>query len=398
MVGLGWDKGQKQAESMDHIFSPSELRFTRNMRKDVIESGNAYRCFCSPERLSELRTEQEKTKQTVGYDRKCQDIPVQETRKLFAENRPHVIRLKIPLGRKVIFEGLIRGPIEYSSDVLDDIVLIKSDGFPTYHMANVVDDHLMNITHVMRGDEWISSTPRHVLLYEAFGWKPPCFAHLPVILAEDGKKLSKRKGAASVMDYQRIGYLNESLFNFLALLGWAPGNDREKMPREEIVKAFSIDHISPKPAIFDEKKLDWMNGLYMAERPAASLVPEVVPVWKERGWIGKDSNVNDQYCSAVIDILKVRSKKLIELIDNAEYFFKDPVVYEDKAVKKQFNPETVSSLKSLVNGIENMTAFNAMSLEKMYHEYSEKSHLEHRAAYSSNASGNKRCEFRARII
>ena len=375
-LGLDWDEGPETGGDYGPYIQSQRVKIYQEHAQRLIESGNAYRCFCTPERLSELRAGQEKTKQTVGYDRKCRDLPMQETRKLFAENRPHVIRLKIPSGRKVLFEDLIRGPIEYSSDVLDDIVLIKSDGFPTYHMANVVDDHLMNITHVMRGDEWISSTPRHVLLYEGFGWKPPCFAHLPVILAEDGKKLSKRKGAASVMDYKRAGFLSESLFNFLSLLGWAPGHDREKMPREEIIKSFSIEHISPKPAVFDEKKLEWMNGFYLAERTAASLVPEVVPVWKERGWIDVNRGDNDPYFSSVVDLLKVRSKKVTELIDNSVYFFQDPVSYEEAAAKKQFKPETAGLLKALLIELEKISPFDTSLLEKIYQEYSEKSNIQ----------------------
>jgi glutamyl-tRNA synthetase len=175
--------------------------------------------------------------------------------------------------------------IQYSSDILDDLVLIKSDGFPTYHMASVVDDHLMEITHVLRGDEWIASTPRHVLIYEAFGWTPPAFAHLPVILSPDGGKLSKRKGAASVMDYKRAGFLPEALFNFLALLGWAPGDTREKMSADELIESFALEQISTKASVFDEKKLEWMNGLYLAERSSQTLAPELVPIFKEKKWI-----------------------------------------------------------------------------------------------------------------
>jgi glutamyl-tRNA synthetase len=187
------------------------------------------------------------------------------------------------------------------------LVLVKADGFPTYHMANVVDDHEMGITHVLRGDEWIASTPRHALLYEAFGWEPPKFAHLPVILSPDGGKLSKRKGAASVMDYKRAGFLPEALFNFLALLGWAPGDDREKMSVEEMSAAFSLEQVSPKASVLDEKKLEWMNGQYMAQRPSKSLSDEVIPIWKERGWMS--GNITDEYVIKVIDMLKVRSRR-----------------------------------------------------------------------------------------
>jgi len=371
-LGLDWDEGPEMGGSCGPYIQSERTHIYKEHAEKLLASCSAYRCFCTSERLAALRTEQEKSKQPVGYDKKCRALFNEESDKLLSAGAPHVIRLKIPFGRKIIFNDLIRGQIEYSSDVLDDIVLIKSDGFPTYHMANVVDDHLMNISHVMRGDEWISSTPRHVLLYEALGWTPPQFAHLPVILAEDGKKLSKRKGAASVMDYKRAGYLPEALFNFLTLLGWAPGGDHEKMTNADIISSFSIEHISSKAAVFDEKKLEWMNGLYMAERTVASLALEVVPVWKKREWVDSNRDLNDPFCVSVIDLLKVRSKKLTELIDNSEYFFKDPAHYEEKAAKKQFRPETAQILKMLLEKMDAVGSFDSQSLEKMYYELSEK--------------------------
>jgi len=246
-------------------------------------------------------------------------------------------------------------------------------------MANVVDDHLMGITHVLRGDEWIASTPRHVLLYEAFGWTPPAFAHLPVILAPDGKKLSKRKGAASVLDYQRAGYLPEALFNFLALLGWSPGegDNREKMSLKELIASFSLSHVSPKAAVFDEKKLEWMNGLYMAERSAASLLSEVVPLWKEKGWIEADRNQDDPYLTSVIDLLKVRSKKVTELADSAVYFFRDPVSFDEKAAKKQFTPESAATLERLREKIEGIAGvIDAAALEALFHDFAEAANVQ----------------------
>jgi glutamyl-tRNA synthetase len=370
-LGLDWDEGPGKGGPHGPYIQSERTRLYKGHAGKLLASGSAYCCFCTPERLTALRTEQEKAKQPAGYDKKCRGLSSEKVSTLLSAGAPHVIRFKIPAGRKIVFNDLIRGQIEYASEILDDIVLLKSDGFPTYHMANVVDDHLMNISHVLRGDEWISSTPRHVLLYEAFGWTLPQFAHLPVILAEDGKKLSKRKGAASVMDYKREGYLPEALFNFLSLLGWAPGDEREKMDRKELAEAFSVERISPKPAVFDEKKLEWMNGLYMSEKTAASLAGEIVPAWKERGWISNEAKADDRFYLTVIDLLKVRSKKLSELVDNSEYFFKDPAGYDDKAAKKQFKPGTAQVLKVLLGKLESMEVFDAASLEKVYHEYAE---------------------------
>jgi len=368
-LGLDWDEGPEVGGPCGPYVQSERLDIYNKMAEQLIESGYAYRCFCTSERLAEVRAAQEKSGGATGYDRKCRDLPAEEVEKNLKDGVPSVIRLKIPAGRTVAFDDMIRGRIEYQSDVLDDLVLIKADKFPTYHMANVVDDHEMGITHVLRGDEWIASTPRHVLLYEAFGWEPPKFAHLPVILAPDGGKLSKRKGAASVMDYKRAGFLPEALFNFLALLGWAPGDDREKMSIEEMASAFSLEQVSPKASVLDEKKLEWMNGQYMAQRPSKTLIDEVAPIWKERGWLSND--ITEDYIIRVIDLLKVRSRRVTELADSASYFFIDPTEYEEKAVKKHFNSEAAERLRLIAKELETIDDFTHAKLEETYRKVSE---------------------------
>jgi len=373
-LGLDWDEGPVVGGGYGPYVQSERLDIYGRMAEQLINSGHAYRCFCTPERLAEVRTAQEKSGGATGYDRRCRNLSVDEINKNLKDGVPYVIRLKIPEGRTVAFDDMIRGRIEYKSEALDDLVLIKADKFPTYHMANVVDDHEMAITHVLRGDEWIASTPRHVLLYEAFGWDPPFFAHLPVILSPDGGKLSKRKGAASVMDYKRGGILPEALFNFLALLGWAPGDDREKMSVEDIIAAFSLEHVSPKAAVLDEKKLEWMNGQYLAERPSETLVDDVVSMWKEKGWI--DGGVNTDYAIKVIDLLKVRSRRVTDLADSASYFFVDPVDYEEKAAKKHFGPEAKERLgliTKIINGIDDFTHEN---IDKAYHSVAETQNIQ----------------------
>jgi len=368
-LGLDWDEGPEVGGSRGPYVQSERLDIYNRMAERLIASGHAYRCFCTAERLAEVRAAQEKGGGLTGYDRRCRDLPPDEVDRNLKAGVPRVVRLRIPEGRTVAFDDLIRGRIEYKSDVLDDLVLIKADGFPTYHMANVVDDHEMGITHVLRGDEWIASTPRHVLLYEAFGWESPAFAHLPVILSPDGGKLSKRKGAASVMDYKRGGFLPEALFNFLALLGWAPGDDREKMSVKELIAAFSLDQVSPKASVFDEKKLEWMNGQYMAERPARSLAEDVVLIWKERGWVS--AGITDEYIDRVIDVLKVRSRRVTELADSASYFFVDPVDYEEKAAKKHFNAEAAGRLSLIIKELEGVDDFSHVRIEEIYRQVSE---------------------------
>ncbi len=374
-LGLQWDEGPQVGGEYGPYVQSQRIEIYQNHAKMLLESGHAYRCFCTSERLAQLRAEQEKTKQPVGYDRCCRNLTREQIDKNLADGIPYVIRFKVPQGRTVVFEDKIRGMIQYNSDILDDLVLIKSDGFPTYHMASVVDDHLMEITHVLRGDEWIASTPRHVLIYEAFGWTPPTFAHLPVILSPDGGKLSKRKGAASVMDYKRAGFLPEALFNFLALLGWAPGDSREKMSVNELIESFALEQVSPKASVFDEKKLEWMNGLYLAERSSESLSSEIVPFFKEKKWIDPQSSDKDPYILRIIDLMKVRSKRVTDMAESCIYFFKDPINYEEKALKKYFTSNAAEILAVIQDNLSGLEDFTSQNIEKKFHEISEKSNI-----------------------
>ena len=263
-LGLQWDEGPDCEGDVGPYFQSERLDIYAREIKKLLDSGNAYYCFCTEERLQEVRAAQEKSGAVVtGYDRHCRNIPREEAEERIARGEKAVIRFKVPETGITGFDDLIRGHIEYQNELLDDLVLIKRDQYPTYHFASVVDDHLMGTSHVLRGDEWISSTPKHVLLYKAFGWEPPVFCHLPVILAAGGGKLSKRKGAASVGDFRDLGFLPETLVNFLALLGWNPGDDREVMTIQEMIDVFTLERINPKAVAFDEKKLQWMNGQHI---------------------------------------------------------------------------------------------------------------------------------------
>ncbi len=375
-LGIHWDEGPEAGGDNGPYFQSERLALYKERIEELISRGNAYRCFCTPNRLQTMRDEQQKNKQSVlGYDRHCRNLSGNEMKDKLDAQTPHVIRLKIPDNRTITFSDAIRGEISCQSNTLDDMVLIKTDGFPTYHMANVVDDHCMKISHVLRGDEWIASTPRHILIYEAFEWTPPVFAHLPVILSSDGGKLSKRKGAASVMDYNQNGILPEALFNFLSLLGWAPGDDREKMSVKEMTEVFTLDRVSPKSSVFDEKKLDWMNGLYMQDRSVDSLIDDVVARWIELGYITNEVTRDDTYCRTVVELLKDRSKRITDLTDNARYFFVDPDSYEEKAVKKRWKNDAVDILKTLMERMEQLDTFTHDTLENVYREYAEETEL-----------------------
>ncbi len=346
-LGLDWAEGPEKGGNFGPYIQSERLDLYKKHAQILLDRGMAYPCFCTSERLEQVRKEKEARKeQHGGYDRHCRDMSKEEAQKLIDAGTPYVIRLKAPLEGSVSFMDGIRGEIETPVTMVDDTVLMKTDGFPTYHLASVVDDHHMEISHVMRGDEWIASTPRHVLLYQAFGWTPPVFAHLPVILSPDGGKLSKRKGAASVMDYKKAGYLPEALVNFLALLGWNPGDDREIMPLTDIIEAFSMNKISAKPSVFDEQKLEWMNGQYMENYDPTQLLSELEPMWAERGL--PVNGFDEVYKKRVIALLQVRSKKVTEIAENADYFFKDPEEFAEQQAKKQFKRMVLPALEKIM--------------------------------------------------
>jgi len=372
-LGLQWDEGPEAGGEHGPYAQSERTPIYRRQAEQLLAENRAYRCFCSEERLTKMRDEQEKAKmaQGSGYDRHCRNLGEMDIGTLLAANTPHVVRLKVPDNRKVLFHDLIRGEISYDSSQLDDLVLLKSDGFPTYHLANVVDDHLMQITHVLRGDEWIASTPKHILLYEAFGWQPPFFAHMPVILAQDGGKLSKRRGAASVLDYQRNGFLPQALRNFLALLGWAPGADREIMTLDEMIAAFSLERISAKSAVFDETKLEWMNGQYLQQLGDDLLLPEVTSIWGKMGIQFPDGAADKIYAQTVIGLFKERSKKISEIAEKSRYFFCDPTEYEAQAAKKYFKAEAAQILSGLAAKLVGLEHFDHDALENLYQRMAE---------------------------
>lgn len=367
-LGLQWDEGPEVGGPVGPYIQSERLPLYKEHADKLLAEGHAYKCFCTSERLEQMRKEKEARKeQHGGYDRHCRDLSAEEVQKNIDEGKPYVIRLKAPLDGSIAFEDMVRGIIETPATMVDDTVLLKTDGFPTYHLASVVDDHHMNISHVMRGDEWIASTPRHVLLYKAFGWTAPIFAHLPVILSPDGGKLSKRKGAASVMDYKKAGYLPEALVNFLSLLGWNPGDDREIMTLDEIIAAFAADRISSKPSVFDEQKLEWVNGQYMEKYPADKLADELVPMWTERGLAVADR----AYAEGVIKLLQVRSKKLTEMAESADYFFKDPESFDEKQAAKQFTAVVKPALEKLAADLPAVADWKRESLEDVFKQTAE---------------------------
>ncbi|MGE5298164.1 MAG: glutamate--tRNA ligase [Acidobacteriaceae bacterium] len=303
-------------------FQSERLALYRKYAQELVAKGFAYPCFCSTERLEELRKSQEASKLPPKYDKHCLALKKDEAAELIKTGTSHVIRLNVPKDQAIRFTDLVHGEISISTNDLDDQVLIKSDGFPTYHLAVVVDDHLMEITHVIRGDEWIPSTPKHILLYSALGWESPKFVHLPLLLSKTHKKLSKREGDVAVKDFLARGYLPEALLNFVALLGWNPGTEQEVFSLEELVKAFSLKQINKAGAVFDLEKLEWINGLYIRRMDIEELLEKTIPFLKNSNLPVDD--VPRSFLKKIIKLEQERLKKLSEIGDRVGYFFKSP--------------------------------------------------------------------------
>lgn len=304
----------------------SRFEIYRKMAYNLIESGKAYKCFCSEERLESLREEQKKTKSShLGYDGKCRMLNYEEIKIKEESCESYVIRLKLPKDRKITFYDQILGQQEYSSnEISPDPILLKSDGFPTYHLANIVDDHEMHISHVLRSQEWLSSTPLHILLYEAFGWEPPKFCHLPMVLGEDGKKLSKRHGSISLKEFIKEGYLAEAIINYISLLGLSFKSETEFATKEEITKLFELSHVVKSPAIFDYKKLKHFNFHYLNKLSEQEYIEKALPFLIESG-IFKGSESEIETIKLALPILRERAFTLKELSELCRFIFENPI-------------------------------------------------------------------------
>lgn len=360
-LGLIWDEGP--------FFQSERIDIYREHANLLLEKGHAYRCFCTSERLEELRKEQMSKGLKPGYDRKCRNLSTEESNKLAEEGKPFVIRLKVPLDREIVFEDYLRGTIRVKGSELEDIILLKSDGFPTYHLANVVDDHLMGITHVMRADEWIPSTPYHVFMYEAFGWDAPVFAHLPVILAPDGKgKLSKRHGATSVLEFRKMGILPEALVNFLALLGWSPGGDREIISLREMIELFDLKKVGKRGSVFDFNKLYWMNSYYIRNKDLKELLELSKPFYHDAG-INLDEK--DEYTLLnILSLYRERVKTLSELPEVTKYFFTDDIEYDLEGLEKHLSSkEKFTLIREFSKKIMEIDPFTREQIEHKLREF-----------------------------
>jgi glutamyl-tRNA synthetase len=344
-AALDYDEGPMKGGPFGPYLQSERLSIYKEHVHRLLRDQKAYYCFCTPERLDAMRRQQEKRRIPSKYDRTCLKLRPEEVEEDLKANVPFAIRMKIPEGRKIRFHDIIRGDIEFGSDQLDDQVLLKSDGYPTYHLANVVDDHLMQISHVIRGEEWLSSTPKHVLLYEYFGWEMPKFAHLPLLLNADKTKLSKRQGDVAVEEYRAKGYLREALINFVALLGWNPGTEQELFSLKELIEQFSLERVSKAGAVFNIEKLKWLNFEHLRRKPD----DEVLSMLKEElSRSGYDLRIlRDDYLLKVIRAMRERVTFVKDFLTNSPYFFRQPKTYDPKFVKKNWRDETPAQLHRL---------------------------------------------------
>ena len=369
-LGLDWDEGPAVGGPYGPYTQSERLPLYQEYAERLVAKGAAYPCYCTPERLQAVREEQRRRGEAPGYDRACRELTRRQIAEYQARGVTPVIRLRVPLEGQTTTHDLIRGDITVDNRSLDDLILLKSDGFPTYHLANVVDDHLMEISHVMRGDEWIPSTPRHVLLYRAFGWDPPEFAHLPLILNPTGKgKLSKRKAKGPggedylvmVHEFRQAGYLPEAMFNFLALVGWAYSEQEDLFSREQAIAAFDIGRISKSPAVFSYDKLNWMNGVYIRQLTVDDLAQRLVPVLARAGM-----RVSAGEAVQVARLVQERITTLNDAPGLVDFAFVDTLAYDPALLiqKNMTRDDTLRALEAAREALRAVPSFSEQALEE----------------------------------
>ena len=336
--GLDYDEGPDKEGPFGPYTQSQRLDIYRSKAAELVTSGHAYYCFCSKERLLQIREQARAEKRPPKYDRHCAHLTKDDVEQKMAQNLPFVIRLKVPDNQEIIVHDLLRGDIIINSNELDDQVLLKSDGYPTYHMAVVVDDHLMHITHVMRGEEWLPSTPKHLLLYQAFGWSVPIYVHIPVYLNPDGKgKMSKRKGDVSAQSFLDKGYLPEAMLNFFMILGWARADQQEIISLDDYIKDFDPKDLSMKSVAFDLNKLNWLNGVYIRNLEPAELQKRIIKFLP--------ADFPQERLPQILPLVRERLVTLADMEELSDFFYRDIVIDTQLLLKKADHNLVTAQLK-----------------------------------------------------
>lgn len=360
-LGLNWAEGPDIGGPVGPYRQSERFGIYGDYARQLVEKGEAYYCFCTPERLENLRERQKAMKKAPGYDGHCRSLTKEEIEAKLAAGEPYVIRLKMPYEGETVIHDRLRGDIVFENSKIDDQVLLKADGFPTYHLANVVDDHLMGITHVIRAEEWISSTPKHIQLYKAFGWEQPEFIHMPLLRNSDRTKISKRKNPVSLNWYRDNGYLKEGLLNFLGLMAYSFGDGKEIFSLQEFKDTFNIDNVSLGGPVFDLVKLGWINNQHMRMKDLKELTELAVPFFREKGYVGENPTEHEMHSlERIVEILREHAHTLKEIADESEVYFKDeytiPEVTEDMDKKER------KGIERLQNGIKDETGKKSIKL------------------------------------
>jgi glutamyl-tRNA synthetase len=356
-LGMTWDEPPVIQSERKPIYQAAAAQ--------LLESGAAYRCFCTPERLEQMRADQRARHEPERYDRRCRSLPREESERRAASGERFVVRQAIPLEGTTTLQDLVLGTVTFRNDTLDDHVLLKSDGFPTYHLAFAVDDHAMRISHVIRGDGWLPSAPKHLLLFQAFNWLPPAFAHLPLVLGPDKKPLAKRHGAKDVLEYREAGYLPEAVDNFIAFLGWSPGTEEDVLTIDELIAKFSLEKIQPSPAMANLERLEWLNGQFIRRLPPDELAARIA------GLI-PDAGVDE--LRPLIPLVQERLRTLNEAREMLRFFFEEPAGYPPaQLVPKGKDPATTrTAIQEAAAVLERLSEWTPDAIEAALRELSER--------------------------
>ena len=364
---IDWDEGPEVGGAYGPYFQSRRLEVYHREAQRLLGAGHAYACFCSPERLAEMRKEQSRLKQPLGYDRRCRDLGEDELKGLRGDGVSPVVRFKMPLDGVTTMTDLIRGEVSFENRRVDDFVMLKSDGFPTYHLANVVDDHHMEVSHVLRAEEWLSSSPRHLQLYRSFGWDPPKFAHLPMILAPDRSKLSKRHGATSILEYREMGYLPQAMVNFLTLLGWSLDDKTDIISVDGLIEHFELDRVGKAGAVFSLDKLNWMNGHYIRHLSVDCLADALLDYWRTYPPPEIPELPEKERLLRIVPLIQERLKTLSDAAALTPFFFNEAVEYDtaDLVQKGMDVTGTKRALEAAFAGLSGASPFDSESLEML---------------------------------
>lgn len=347
----------------EKVFQSGRLMEYQKLAADLVKKNQAYKCFCNPEKLAKIRKEQEKKKIAPKYDRCCLDLSPQEVEKKEKAGEKYVIRFKMPDKGAATWHDLVKGDISIEYATQEDFIILKSDGWPTYNFANVLDDHEMGITHVIRGDEYIPSNPKYIRLYETFGWKVPEYAHLSLIVGPDKSKLSKRHGDTAILDYRDRGYLPEAMVNFLALLGWNDGTEDEIFTMDDLIKRFDISRVQKAPAVFDIEKLNWLNGIYIRKADNVYLQRIMGDLFPKATIIKQDN------FDRILEVEKTRLTTLADILKGNEYFTKQPSSYKNILIFKKSTKEAtkkgLTEAQGMFNGIKNWDKCSVSDFEEV---------------------------------